>query len=174
MNEPRVTTPQPQAPFKKHLRNALLVLVFGSLLYVLGKEILDRHKAESSVRTPTPAEADTSRSPRLIVYYFAQGKDCVTCEHIPAYTKEALDQYYGKELSSGEIAWRPINVDDPANEHFVTEYNLYTKSIVLAKQDGDKQTSWKNLDAVWDLVYDKPAFVQYVRDQIREYLDQPQ
>lgn len=155
---------------KTLLRSALLLLIVGSLLYLAVNEVLGRKHAASVSSAPT--SAGNSSTPSLVVYYFSQGKECTTCENIPAYTREVLDTYFAKDLASGKIAYRSIDVDDPANEHFVSEYSLYTKSVVLVRQVDGKQRSWKKLDAVWDHVYDRPAFLKYVRDQIQAALEE--
>jgi len=151
---------------RKHIRNFLLALVIGAVLYVAASEYVGRRQAVSEPRT-APAAAD----PDLIVYYFSQGKECPTCNNIEAYARETLDRHFAPELASGRIAWRSIDVDEPRHEHFVTDYNLYTKSVVLVRMKDGRQVRWTNLEDVWDLVYDKPAFVEYVRRHVQEYLD---
>ena len=46
----------------------------------------------------------------------------------------------------------------------------YTKSVVIVDIRDGKQKQWKNLAKVWELLYDKDAFVNYVRDEINSYL----
>lgn len=156
---------------RKYIRNALLVLVFGSILYMAATEIADRRQAKSGSQAAESSTTDTGDVTKVVVYYFSEGKECSTCENIESYTREALETYFSHELSSGVIAWRSIDVDERRHEHFIPEYNLYTKSVVLVQCEHGRQVRWKNLEAVWDLVYDKPSFMEYIRDQTREYLD---
>ena len=39
-----------------------------------------------------------------------------------------------------------VNVDEPANEHFIKDYQLYSKSIVIVKMQDGKELKWENLD----------------------------
>jgi hypothetical protein len=141
---------------------ALLLLAMGGGLYVL-------------LREGDPAQAQDAALPaqaKLIVYYLDQGKDCATCEQIPAYARETLETHFAEALAAQTILWRAVDVDLPANAHLVEKYGLYTKSIVLVRARDGQEADWKNLDRVWDLVYDKPAFVAYLREEIDALLAQ--
>lgn len=155
---------------KNLVRNLLLTLVAGSLLFLAGREVLDRRAAG---KAPSTMEASAPLSPatRLVVYYFSQGKECSTCEQIPAFAREALDTYFAAELAAGVVVWRAIDVDEYRNEHYIDEYSLYTKAIVLSRMADGKQVGWDNLAQVWELVYDKPAFIDYLRKEIRKALE---
>ncbi len=75
------------------------------------------------------------------------------------------------EVSSGDLFFKIVNVDDPENDHFVSDYKLSTRSVVLVNVVDSRQTAWKNLEEVWDLVDDKAAFQQYIKEETRAYLD---
>ena len=64
------------------------------------------------------------------------------------------------------------DVDEPENEHFIEDYGLYTKSIVLVRMRDGAPTSWKNLERLWDLVYDRSAFMAYLRNEIDALLQE--
>jgi len=155
---------------KNAIRNALLALAVGSLLYVAAREVADRQSAPGD-GSPVKSEAPVGPGAKLVVYYFSQGKECTTCEQIPAYTREVLEKDFAPQLASGEMVWRMIDVDQPRNEHYVDEYSIYTKSIVLAHFENGKQTRWENLASIWELVYDKAAFVDYVQKEVRKALE---
>jgi hypothetical protein len=53
------------------------------------------------------------------------------------------------------------------NEHFIKDYQLYTRSLVVVDESNPKR--FKNLDKVWQLVRDKPAFLKYVQDEVRAF-----
>ena len=65
---------------------------------------------------------------------------------------------------------QPVNVEVKGNEHFVKDYELYTKSVVLSETKNGKEVRWKNLDKVWTLLGDEAAFKKYVRDEVSAYL----
>ena len=58
-----------------------------------------------------------------------------------------------------------VNVDEPANQHFVQDFQLYTRSLVVVDAKDPKR--FKVLDKVWQLVGDKPAFQKYVEQEVR-------
>jgi hypothetical protein len=105
----------------------------------------------------------------VVAYYFHGNFRCQTCRKIEAISREAVESGFPEELKTGRLEWHVINVEEPENEHFVKDYQLFSKSLVLVAREGSKQTRWKNLQKVWTLVGDKEEFIQYVRDEIRAY-----
>lgn len=137
----------------------------ASLAWFALSEIRALRGAGASPTAGAPVEIPASA--KLVVYYFAEGKDCATCERIPVFAKAVLDRDFAKELAAGVIVWRPVDVDARENEHFIGEYRIYTKSIVLQQVAEGKPGKWENLEKVWDLVYDEKGFEDYVRERIR-------
>ena len=107
---------------------------------------------------------------QVVAYYFYGTKRCVTCQTIEAYTEESLRSEFSGELESGKLVWQPVNVDTPDNEHFVQDYKLSTRSVVLVEMLGGKQKQWKNLSRVWELVRDKPVFIAYIQEETSRLL----
>jgi hypothetical protein len=122
-------------------------------------------KATDSVRTPAAAEH------RVIAYYFHGNARCPSCLKIEAYTKEAIDSAFGEALKSGLLEWRVVNTDSSQNEHFLTDYQLFTKSVVVSDINDGKETQWKNLDKVWELLGDKDKFHSYIQSEVRPFLE---
>ena len=121
--------------------------------------------------TAAPAQSQPSVSDRTVVaYYFHGNFRCQTCRKIEAFSREAVESGFPEDLKAGRLEWRAINVEEPGNEHFIQDYQLFSKSLVLVAKEGSKQTRWKNLQKVWTLVGDKEAFIQYVQDEIRAFL----
>lgn len=115
-------------------------------------------------------ETSASVSARVLVYYFHGTTRCATCRKLEAFSSEAVRQAFSEELQKGQLKWQILNIDEPENEHFVEDYQLYTRSLVVARVSGGKGTEWKNLERIWELVGDKAAFMKYVQDEIRAYL----
>lgn len=135
--------------------------------------------APTSEATGPVVAAQSSGSPdkageaprRVIVHYFHGTARCSTCRKIEQYTSEALVTAFPGELESGTLEWRPINVEEPQNQHFIEDYELSMRSVVLADMGGVIQIRWKNLDRIWALVGNKSAFISYVQDETRAYLE---
>jgi hypothetical protein len=65
-----------------------------------------------------------------------------------------------------------VNIEDKGNEHFIDDYGLYTKSLVLSEVRAGREVRWKNLKRVWELLGDEPAFVAYVQKETHAFLDE--
>ena len=117
-------------------------------------------------------DAPAARQPqhRVIAYYFHGTRRCNTCRKIEAFTDESLQTGFPEELKAGKLEWRVVNVEEPGNEHFVREYELSTRTVILVDSLDGVQERWKNLSRVWELVGDKQAFAAYIRDETESYL----
>jgi hypothetical protein len=112
----------------------------------------------------------TKNDGKLIVYYFHTTGRCPTCLKMEKYTSEALKAYYSKELRSGNIEWKVIDVEKPENSHFIKEYNLYTKSVVISEVKSGKEVKWKNLDKIWMKVRDKNDYLAYIKQEVGDFM----
>jgi len=108
---------------------------------------------------------------QVIAYYFHGTYRCITCRTIEQYSKEAIETGFGKELQAGKLKFMAVNVEEPDNRHFIQDYQLITKSLVLVDLQNGQQRSWKNLEQVWTYVRNKPAFIKYVQDEIKGLLE---
>jgi len=114
--------------------------------------------------------AATDSDNGVVAYYFHGNKRCSTCRKLEAYSEEAIVGGFSPELEAGELEWRVVNVDEKANAHFTTDFDLVTKSVVLAEYRNGKVVRFRNLKLVWQLVGDEDGFVRYVRDETRDFL----
>ncbi len=107
---------------------------------------------------------------RVIAYYFHGNLRCYTCKTMEAYSREAIESAFAKELKKGRLVWQPVNIDIKGNEHFAQDYKIYTRSLVLVSEVRGKPAQFKNLEKIWQLVRDKEAFFRYVQEETRSYL----
>jgi hypothetical protein len=135
------------------------------LLYaVLGLAICGCTKSEP---VSSSSVAPVSEAAQLKVYYFHRTIRCPSCEKIEALAQKAVEEGFAGQLADGKMQWRVINIDDPQNKHFEDDYRLQAQSVVLSEMRAGKETRWKNLEKVWDLLDDDAGFVRYVQDEIR-------
>jgi hypothetical protein len=147
-------------------------LVLRSLLFVLVSSIALLAFLEPSAgagETPSSAAPEASATETL-VYYFHGNFRCKTCRTIEAYSEEAITQGFAGELASGQLAWRVVNTDEPENKHFVKDFELVTKSLVLVEYRDGEVVRFENLKLVWQLVRDKDGFLKYVRNATRKFI----
>ncbi len=89
---------------------------------------------------------------------------------IESFSREAVETGFGEELKNGKVAWRLVNLDEPANKHYIDDYQLYAKSVIVSDVRGGEEVRWKNLTKVWQLTGDKGLFMKYIQDEVRAYL----
>ena len=100
------------------------------------------------------------------------GEGCATCKKIEAYADEAIHQGFGDQLAAGSLAWQVINLDEPENRHFIDDFELVTKTVVLAEYEGGAIVRWQKLDKVWQLVRSEDDFSDYIRAETAAFLEQ--
>ncbi len=125
-------------------------------------------KTDGQPRTGN-ASSETIRS-KVIVYYLHTTARCPSCLKIEAYTAAEVTGPLAGPLSEGRLEWKVFNVEEPNNEHFVDDYKLFTKSVVVSEVINGKEVRWKRLDKVWDYLGDQQAFMNYVGEEVRGYL----
>lgn len=130
------------------------------------KEPATKQKEEA----PSPRTTGTSQNSKVIAYYFHGTFRCTTCRTIEQYSHDAIQMYFAKELGNGRLEFRPVNIEEPENKHFIQDYQLVTRSLVLSLMSDGKETKWNNLADVWKLVRDKDKFFQYVKDEVEKFL----
>jgi hypothetical protein len=167
---------------KSILRTLLLIFVAASGLFLIIKDLHERSQSQSAAEgsilaASFPASGSAKEgqqapnSPKVIAYYFHTTFRCSSCRKIEAYSHEAIESGFAKELKDGTLEWRVINVEESDNRHFVDDYRLFTKSLILVRLNEGKQKEWKNLMKVWQLLGNKDAFLRYVQDELRSYLE---
>lgn len=132
----------------------------------------DSTSGKPALRAPVapPPQAPAAAKARVIVYYLHTTARCTNCLKIEAYTASAVTGGFGVPLSDGRLEWKVVNTDEPQNFHFVEDYELFTKSVVVSEVRDGKEVRWKRLDKVWDFLGDQQAFEKYVKDEVRMYL----
>jgi hypothetical protein len=105
-------------------------------------------------------------------YYFHGTYRCPTCTRLEKYAREAIETNFKDELSSGALTFKAVNTEEPGNEHFAKDYQLYTKSLVLSLTKDGEEIRSKNLDKIWQLVGNKQKFMAYVTAEVRAFLEE--
>lgn len=107
---------------------------------------------------------------QCVVYYFYGDQRCVTCMKLEAYTEEALKTHFSNELDSNRIVWKTVNIDQPENQHFITDFELDAKTVVVADLRNGDVNRWKKLNDTWQLVGSHDSFIDYVQAETQMYL----
>lgn len=144
------------------LKIVLFVFLGASLLYILWNPV-ERDKKNL-------AESPQRIENGIVVYYFHGTQRCKPCETIDKLTFRALHKHFKKDLDEQRIYYRPVNLDQPWNEHYIMDFNLSTKTVVLVRYLDGAQTEWKVLDDVWFLYEDEPKFIEFIRDELDQFI----
>jgi hypothetical protein len=144
----------------------LLTFVAAGVVALIVKE--SRSKPQTSA---APVAVTQPAARKIVAYYFHGNVRCMTCRAIEAQTQETLQSQFADALRDGFLEWRIVNIDTAGNEHFIKDYELTTRSVVLVEVKDGKQTRWSNLPRVWELVQNPPAFSEYIATETRRYLE---
>ncbi len=109
---------------------------------------------------------------KVIAYYFHGNQRCPTCHKLEKYTKESIEANFKDELDRGTLQLQTVNVEQKENKHFIKDYQLYTKTLIISQQENGKEIKYKNLDKIWEYVSNKNEFMDYVVSEIKEFLNQ--
>ena len=157
---------------KRILQSLLLLLV------LLGVAAGVYQKMQRPDKAPAPAAPadnqqvnDEVKSSLVTVTYFTSDVRCVSCKKIEALTLATVQERFAAELSSGALAFETHNIDQAQNQHFVDDYQLSFKTVVISKPaDNGTAPEWQRMDDVWQLLDRPEVFKDYLEAGIREML----
>lgn len=142
------------------MATVVAVLVLGALVAVspVGAD-------ETAGEVAVPADG-------VVAFYFHGNVRCATCRKIETYADEAIHTGYTKALEDGTLTWSVVNIDETENKHFVEDFQLVTRSVVLAEYRNGELVRHKNLDKVWQLVRSQEDFVEYIQDETGTFIEE--
>ncbi len=152
------------------------VLFLGTLFFGCAQN--DSKKQTDTVSTQIKSDtgdksagfsADAT-SNQLVVYYFMSNYRCPSCMYIEKTTKSVVTTTFADHVKSGRVVFKAVNIDEPENKHFDTDYKLYAQSVILSDVKEGKELRWTNLDKVWKLLNNDAEFKAYVTKEIKTYL----
>lgn len=126
---------------KQIISAVLIVIVLGSLGMMILRE---------SKRPAAPTQ-EAVKQEGTTVYYFHGDQRCASCDRIEALTLKAIE--------GRGVIFKAVNVDKPENEHFVKDFELDTRVVVI-QHDG----KYKKMENVWGLVGGSDVeFITYIQ-----------
>lgn len=124
-----------------------------------------------AISSPAPTRDSQEK---VVVYYFHGTEDCPVCLQIEQLTRQAVEERFQDELQHGRVEFQRINAEDPKNRSFIEKYQLTARVLIVSKLAQGKETQWKSLQKVWELLDNEPALTQYVQTEIGSYLKEKQ
>ncbi|MDF1535275.1 MAG: nitrophenyl compound nitroreductase subunit ArsF family protein [bacterium] len=107
---------------------------------------------------------------QVIVYYFHRKFRCGSCEVIESTLQRALETYYGPHFTNGRLAMCVVNIDDPANRHYLEQFQLLSTSLVIVKKSKGSVARFKHIDSIWEISEDPDAISHILQTEISRYL----
>lgn len=113
-------------------------------------------------------------SAKVSVCYFHATFRCYTCNMMEKYSREAIEANFKDALALGNLEFKTVNVEERGNEHFVNDYQLYTKALILSLVKDGKEIKHKNLDKIWEYARNKQKFIDYVISEVSGFMKDAQ
>jgi hypothetical protein len=155
----------------------LVVIVLAAVGVSVAVSVEPKSGVDSATaKTDTTQKVKTdSLAAKDIVYasYFHGDQRCPTCMKLEAYSSEAIQSGFEKEVKDSSLVFRTVNWDREENAHYVDDYQLYTKALILSRVRNSKEIAWANLDSIWQYVGDKDKYVKYVQTHTRAFVETP-
>lgn len=152
---------------KKIVQMGLLLFAAVAAVVLVAREI---KQPSPDVRATHPASGKLPPK-AVIAYYFHSDTRCPTCRNIEEYAREAIESGFAAQLAAGNVEWRVVNYEVPANQHFTTEYEIVAPTVVVVRTAEGRVADWRNLSRVWELVGEKDALMKYIRQETQAMLD---
>ncbi len=144
----------------------LLVFVAASLVALFMKSGGGESDMEGAAET---ALADSGTN--YIFYYFHGNARCKTCLTIEMYALEAVETGFPEALKANRIEFLPVNLEMAENEHFIDDFQLSARTVVLERVVDGERGDYLNLTRVWELVGDKEAYITYVQEEAGKFMN---
>jgi hypothetical protein len=153
------------------------LLVFANVLVVGGCKKTENETTGATAEAVAATGAASALAPAnlapdsVTVYYFHGNRRCRTCMGIQRAIQSTISERFAADTASGALVFREVNIDEPANAHFVQDFNLSSSSMVVVATTGDKTVKWENCSEVWPLAHNETELAAYAEKQIRSYLE---
>ncbi len=158
---------QPKQP---HYRRKAALGLFVSLFLILSSPLVlgDLRGAEPA-KGPVGERQNTPDTQVMVTYFYTTYR-CPTCKKLEVYSRQAIEEGFPRELEEKKIVFCTLNLDEPENSHYIQDYKLVTKSLIISLNRNGKEIKWANLADIWKLVGDQEKFKAYVQSETQAYL----
>lgn len=132
----------------------------------LGNLARQSSKTDTDVVADLPLPADG-----VVVCYLYGNIRSAACVDAEQYVREAVESGFPEQIKAGKLHWRAVNYEEPRSEHWATECQIAAPALMLVRMSGGTRTQWKIMADVEELAEDKPAYVEMVRNSVRDFLE---
>lgn len=83
--------------------------------------------------------------------------------------KAVAEEEFAEEFASGRMRWSAVNME--RQQQYVEEYDLVMPTLILVRSVGEELSGWVALDETWRLIRSESRFSDYVKSEIRDFLE---
>ena len=116
-----------------------------------------------------PAAPDAARIKKILTVYCFPGSQ--TGKEYELLVKEAVESGFASELKNGVIVIKVMDTDSVEKETLIQKFKQVPPAVILAVIINGEPATWRNLDKTGNLSSDKNAFLNYIRDNIRDFME---
>lgn len=155
---------------KQIISSVLLVIALGSLA-IWGNREYHKSRLIASISNTQPSveTLPVVAGNQVVMTYFISGVRCESCKKIEDLSRETAEKSFSAEVATQKLVFRVVDTGEPANRHYVDDYKLTSKTVVISRRVDGKETEWKDMDKVWDLLDQPDAFRSYLASAIQDY-----
>ncbi len=116
-----------------------------------------------------PVSSIETVADKVQVFLFHGIERCATCIAIGKFANETVNERFKNELQSGEIEFREINIDLPANKELARKFQASGSALYLNGIRGNEDNIMQDTK-VWSLTGNPTAFKDYLEGRINTLL----
>ncbi len=152
---------------------ALVALALAGAAFAIWNKVAPPTPTAEAATTTAVADEAALPADGVMVTYFTTDVRCANCRKIEALSRKSVSTRFPEEFKSGRVVFRVVNTDRPENKHFLDDYKLVSKTVIVSRRKDGKEQDWVNLQDVWLKLDDPAAFDAYVGDAVKRYLGAP-
>ena len=125
---------------------------------------------EESTPIPAPEPGTTSVVDWVDVVYFHRTNRCRSCIYAETGILYTLETYFEKEMSSGKLTFKSVDVQDASNTAIIEKFGAYTSQLFINTVTGDTEHI-EHVSEIWQLIGNDAAFCQVIKTKIEKALE---
>ncbi len=107
---------------------------------------------------------------QVVVYYFHRKFRCQSCGILESTLQNTVRTRYADQFGAGRLAMCVVNLDDPANRHYLDQFELFSNSVVIVRKKDGTVARFKNLESIWDVSEDSNAISHLLTTEVDRFL----
>jgi len=145
------------------MKQALLAFLLITIGFALGKEVTLRRARQAE--TETTRSVQPSGINKIVVSYAHATQRCVNCNTIERLVRETIAEQFPEAVAQERLAFKEVNYQE--DTAFARDYAIAANSVILHRIVQGQESDYQNLDRIWELFRNAPAFKQYLAEAIR-------